>query len=311
MNNLYIFIIWNKALWCKDKILNDLKQSFNIKSSFYINWDNKHYEDNLKAFYGRKLGPVKDKILSCGKGKFLFVAVEDNNPSFQERHMYDGNELVNSNIYDKKMLYRKWTAGSHRIHCSDTVEETNHDLSVLFGTDYQKYLNNNNSININSKGISGFNSTKDLINCLKLFGNNITVEEGDRIIIISKCRLDLVSYIKPKKITNNQYKIDLNGIWKELLIFGELDGDLPKGTYYLLITKKDNIQLFVNSIDGYLKFVEGYDKLPSKISDFFNKNYLDENIKQIDINRTAKGISIFKHIKNEINLIKKKIKYNL
>lgn len=133
MNNQYVFIIWNKALFAKDKIINDLSKSFEIQKQFYIEWSKENFEKNLIALYGKKCDNPKQKAIYIGKGKFLVIIIKDNNPVFERREQQHKLVLVNSNVYDKKWLYRKWTAGNFRIHASVTDEETKHDLSILLG----------------------------------------------------------------------------------------------------------------------------------------------------------------------------------
>lgn len=207
MNNQYIFIIWNKALWCKDRILNDLKEIFSINKTLYIKWDKEYYIDNLNSLYGRKIGSAKEKIAYCGNKEFLLVIVKDDNPKYESRQMYDGIEQVNSNIYDKKMLYRKWTAGGHRIHCSDTIEETKHDLAVLFGSNYEEILNNtkdNTTLHLNTKSIIGFNDINEIIDNLQLFGNNKCFIINNDLYIFTKYHIDIEYYLKLNKINNNK-----------------------------------------------------------------------------------------------------------
>ena len=62
MSEKYVFIIWNKALFCKKKILSDLKKSFHIENVFYIEWNRTSYPDNLKAFYGTKTTDIRKKM---------------------------------------------------------------------------------------------------------------------------------------------------------------------------------------------------------------------------------------------------------
>lgn len=139
MNNQYVFIIWNKALFAKDRIINDLNDSFEIEKLFYIEWSKNKFEDNLLALYGEKCNNPKEKAFAVGRRKFLVLIVKDNNPIFEDRQQHKLVK-VNSGIYDKKWLYRRWTAGNFRIHASVTDEETRHDLSILLGNNYEIIL---------------------------------------------------------------------------------------------------------------------------------------------------------------------------
>lgn len=305
MENTYLFLIWNKALWCKDKILKDLSNSFEIIKEIEVNWSKEHFEDNLKALYGRKLGPVEDKVLPCGKGKFSLIIVKDNNPVFEQRKMFDGLEKVNSNIYDKKELYRKWTAGSHRIHCSDTKEENKHDLVILFGKDYKQILDTTAIYNLDTKGVLGFNSKEDLLQCLDLFGNNKVYEKDNELYVFSKCRYDIVEFIKPKELSDNEYSISING--KELIIniFGELDGDLPVNSYQQIIDNKELSDTIINNKNEYINYINNKDN--KLINSLLLKNNLDTSFKKENPNRIGK-MEWYKKIQSELKLIICKIK---
>ena len=301
MNNTYLFIIWNKALWCKDKILKDLSNSFNIVSSLYIKWSYENFENNLKSLYGRKLGNPNEKIQPCGKGPFLLILVEDPSPDLKERKMYDGTEFVNANIYDKKMLYRKWTGGCHRIHCSDTQKETEHDLAVIFGANYNNYLNEDSqSLNLDTKSVRGFDSIDDLYDCLKLFGNNRLYIEGNKAFIFSKCQYDIVSFIKAKKIKNNLYSLKIKDTDYNIFIFGELDGNLPKG----YLNKEDKDDLIINHTDLYLNYLNNRDQLDDIYKNEFEKLGLEVSFKPIKVERNFKKPNI---LKNEIKLLQAKL----
>lgn len=243
MENMYLFIIWNKALFCKNRIIKDLELSFEIIHSSYIEWSKDKFIDNLEALYGRKLGDPKDKIIPCGTGKFYVAIVRDNNPKFEERKQYDGYEIVNSNIYDKKTLYRKWTAGSHRVHCSVDENEFNHDIAVLFG---KKYIENSP---LNTKGVRGFDSIEDFEICTKMFSNPKIVKNGNTYFIFAKCRYDLVSYLRCNEISKNIYSLIIKNQDIKLVIFGEIDKDIEIG-----LSDKNRAEI-INNHENYIKTI--------------------------------------------------------
>lgn len=304
MENTYLFIIWNKALWCKDKILKDLESSFEIINEITINWNKNHYEDNMKALYGRKLGPVEDKILPCGKGPFSLIIVKDNNPTFEERKMFDGYETVNSKIYDKKELYRKWTAGSHRIHSTDTKEELEHDLVILFGNDYDNIIYLTNELKLDTKGVIGFDSKEDLLNCLKLFGNNTVIESNNELFIFSKCRYDIAEFIKCIQIYENIYSLKINNETIIINIFGELDGDIPNNSYDIIVNNKNIYESIINDKNSYIDYIKN--KNNELFNYLFNQYKLDTTFIQENPNRIG-HIEWHKKIRSEINLFIKKI----
>lgn len=271
MNNTYLFIIWNKALWKREKIINDINNSFEIVKDVYIKWNKDNFSKNLLAFYGRKLGEPKGKIISSGTDKFEIILVKDNNPNNELRKTYDSETIINTHVFDKKQLYRSWTAGSHRIHSSDSSEEVLHDLTVLFGPNYLELLNKYNDgdiINIDTKGIVGFNDINDLKESLKLFGNNMVEEIEDKLVIFAKCRYDIVHFLNCVKTNNeNTYSLNINNKEIQLYIFGELDGDLLNYKFDELKNTKKEI---LNNFSDFLNEKRNYIDVERKDT-FFNK----------------------------------------
>lgn len=288
MENTYLFLIWNKALYQRQKILNDINNSFEIVKDIYIKWNKNNFPLNLQAFYGRKLGDPRGKMISSGTNEFELILVKDNNPNIELRNTYDGKSYVNTNIYDKKQLYRSWTCGSHRIHSSDSEEEVKHDLVILFGPNYQEILNNcndNEILNIDTKGIAGFNNIDDFKESLKLYGNNIVDIKDNNIVIFCNCRYDIVKFLNCTNTNNsNTYTLVINKIKYSLYIFGELDGDLIDYSFNDInnINIKNNI---INNLD-----------------DFINKKR-----KYIDVERKETLYNRYVVLKNEIKLLLKKL----
>lgn len=287
MKDSYLFIIWNKALYQKEKIINDINESFEIVKDVYIKWNKDNFPLNLQAFYGRKLGDPKGKMISSGTNEFELILVKDHHPNIELRKSYDGEMYVNTNIYSKKQLYRSWTCGSHRIHSSDNQEEGNHDLVILFGPNYQEILDkykNNETINLDTKGIVGFDYVDDIKDSLKLYGNNIIIENDDNLIVFCKCRYDLVKFLNCKQINNNTYSLNINNKKHTLYIFGELDGDLLNYSFENI--KNEDIQ---NSIVNNLE------------------EFIRKEKKHIDVERKETFYNRYIVIKNEIKLLLKKL----
>ena len=140
MSELHLFIIWKNALNKKDEILNDIKINFNIVEVYELSWNKKIYSNNLSRFYGTSLPCGCEKEKHCGKGEFLLIIVKDNFPKYAERMTSRGIENVNINMFDKKTYYRKITGGGHKIHATNSLSETNHDLTLLLGKNVKDYL---------------------------------------------------------------------------------------------------------------------------------------------------------------------------
>lgn len=153
MKEIHLFIIWEKAQNKRFKILDDIQQKFNIKYLQNIQWSPDKFSENLSRFYGFKLPKGSNKEKHCGNGAFTLVVVEDTNPIYQDRETSSGKENVNINIFDKKSLYRQWTGGGHKIHATNNIEETRHDLVLLIGKTIEEVSNMDTIIDYKDKHI--------------------------------------------------------------------------------------------------------------------------------------------------------------
>ena len=138
---LHLFILWKNALYKKDEIINDMKSKFEIVNMYNLTWSNEKYSENLSRFYGTKLPDGSAKEEHCGRGTFLLVIVKDKSPVYNYRNTTAGKEYVNTNMFDSKAMYREWTGGGHKIHCTNSIKETNHDLTLLLDKNVEDYLN--------------------------------------------------------------------------------------------------------------------------------------------------------------------------
>ena len=237
MDNQYIFIIWNKALFAKERIISDLKKSFEIKKQFYIKWNKENFEKNLYALYGTKCSSPKQKIRYIGSGKFLVLIVQDNNPKYEYRKQQNKDEIVNANIYDKKTLYRKWTAYNFRVHSSVSDIETKHDLSILLGPDYDDVINNNKdneTINLDTKGIIGFKTIDEFIESINLFDGSNVESKDNNLYIKTNNGLNLLYFI------NNKKTLNING------------------TNYNVVIEDNNENKIIDNKDGFLKELKNH-----------------------------------------------------
>lgn len=137
---LQLFIIWKNAIDRKDEIISDIKKSFKLRNIYKVIWSEENWSNNLSRFYGTHLPDGCGKEEHCGKDYFLLLIVEDVNPKYDYRKTSRGLEKVNVNMFDKKELYREWTGGGHRIHATNSLEETNHDLTLLLGKNVEDYI---------------------------------------------------------------------------------------------------------------------------------------------------------------------------
>ncbi|KFM18790.1 hypothetical protein AAA799P11_00999 [Marine Group I thaumarchaeote SCGC AAA799-P11] len=185
----HIFIIWNKSLPKKDQIINDVKNKFELKTIFEMNWSQNLFLDNLKRFYGATLPDPEKKLEDCGNGAFFIVLVQDKNPVYRENGTGLQKKLVNGNVFDAKMTYRKWLGVDFAVHGSNTQQETNHDLSLLFGkslseitTNFASQTNQTIKISRDLVGANGWSSLKELFHVLNNSTNYVILRNFEDLI---------------------------------------------------------------------------------------------------------------------------------
>lgn len=138
-SELHLFIIWEKGLYQKEKILEDIRKKFVILNVYKIKWSDKNFSENMSRFYGQKLPKNSHKERHVGRGNFILITLLDTSSKYEERLTSRGKEIVNINTFEAKQLYRKWTGGGHKIHTTNDILETKHDLMLLLGLEYETY----------------------------------------------------------------------------------------------------------------------------------------------------------------------------
>jgi hypothetical protein len=130
--DIHIFIIWEKARNKTDILLEDIRKHFTIKEIYEVSWTKENFTKNLRRFYGTTLPNPDKKAEICGKGKFLVIIIEDKKQNIDWRKTSIGKQLVNTNVYDIKKVYRRLIGGQFPIHGSINNKETDHDLTLIF-----------------------------------------------------------------------------------------------------------------------------------------------------------------------------------
>lgn len=139
-SEIHLFIIWERGRYRENDILADMAKNFTILKQYAITWTPELIASNFTRFYGVNLPSQSDKEKECGTGEFLLCIVKDSHPKYEVRKTSHGLENVNINLFDKKSLYREWTGGGHKIHCTTNEKETNHDLTLLLGKNTEDLL---------------------------------------------------------------------------------------------------------------------------------------------------------------------------
>ncbi len=139
-SEIHLFIVWEKARNRQSEILGDIKKKFQVLDILEVSWSKRNFASNLTRFYGLKLPSRSSKERHCGTGPFLLVVVRDFDPNYEDRATSTGITRVNVATFDCKELSRSWTGGGHRVHATNTPEETQHDLALLLGQRSKHYL---------------------------------------------------------------------------------------------------------------------------------------------------------------------------
>ena len=159
----FAFILWEKARRKQTEILNDIQSKFEICKVFDITWQKSDFQKNLKRFYGITLVDPAEKERQCGNGPFLLLILADKKPKHGKRKTSLGSQIVNTNIYDNKMAYRKILGSGFIVHSSIHKKESEHDFMLLLGKTFKK---SNHNLIQNGMGIL----KKSNLICLEING---------------------------------------------------------------------------------------------------------------------------------------------
>lgn len=140
---IHLLIIWHNAINHADAITKDLQQHpLQIHQVYEINWSEQNFENNLSRFYGKKLPSSGRKIQMIGQGPFLLFILQDLLPQYGYRNTSKGVEYLNTRLFDLKQKYRALSGGGDKIHCTNSIDETRHDIQLLLHTSLTDYTNN-------------------------------------------------------------------------------------------------------------------------------------------------------------------------
>ena len=170
-SKLYLFIIWEKSRNKTEEILDDLRKKFVIRDVYQVKWSKENFLNNLRRFYGKTLPDAQEKAKVCGTGPFLVIIISDLYPKFDYSENMFEEDLVNSNINESKIKYRKWIGEDFTVHSSISDSETSHNLTLLFGKnpyDFEKDLPEEwngaiKNLELDLIGHDGWNDMKQLL----------------------------------------------------------------------------------------------------------------------------------------------------
>ena len=246
---LHLIIIWENGRYKEKEIIKSISEKFEFVEKYKVNWNKNLFGKNLTTFYGTNLPPKSDKEKHCGNGEFLLIIFYDNDPKYSYVKTSRGEERVNVNVYSCKEKFRDLTGGGHKIHSTNSPLETNHDLTLLLGVNYNDYeLLLKKNFNPNKKneniiknvpeniiGVNGWESLEQLFYVMNssldyvvmrnfeyLPENRFSKEHGD-IDFLVKDLEQTVFIMNSQKLYKKRYKINVSG--KDVLIDLEYVGD--------------------------------------------------------------------------------------
>lgn len=186
MSEIHLFIIWENALYKFHDILEDIQKKFTVKEIITLKWSDEKFSENISRFYSQFLPKGSHKEEHCGRGKFSCIIVEDSTPLYLERNTSRGVEIVNVNMFDAKTLYRAWTGGGHKVHATNNIRETQHDLYLLFKKNLKIYQTRDYDgivkyYSQDLEGAYGWKNLEELFHCINQFCNYVILRNFECI----------------------------------------------------------------------------------------------------------------------------------
>lgn len=182
MKELHLFILWSKAN-NKKEILECISRDFKVRNIFNFNWDKQYWDDNLSRFYAIDMENTKAKEKECGTGKFKVIVIEDDKSKYERILTSKGYREVNVNMFNKKTECRELAGGGFKVHSSTTVEEANHDFTLLFHKnvdDFEKKYKPSDKVidmEMNLIACDGFKSLDELFYTMNNCSNYVVLRD--------------------------------------------------------------------------------------------------------------------------------------
>ena len=150
MNDIFLFVVWNRGLPEMDKVRAAIRERFTILKEFEVTWRPRDYIANFAAFYGWKAWSMWwGKKRRSGTGPFRVIMVRDGHPKFgglsdeAKARVKRGGEppelSENENVYAFKMHLREVMAHSNVVHSAVNEAETRHNLLAITGGTLEEF----------------------------------------------------------------------------------------------------------------------------------------------------------------------------
>ena len=125
----HLFVIWDKGRFAEKRILEDMRQRFEVVFSGEMRFPGVAREDYCRVYNTRRFN-VRKKVSRCGAGPFLFAIVKVHD----SEHVVDQyGKTVNALMYRTKDMYREWCGGKFRVHGTLLASEYERDVYRITG----------------------------------------------------------------------------------------------------------------------------------------------------------------------------------
>ena len=334
-SELYIFLIWERARENEEFLFTEIKNKFDIREVYEIEWKKHNFPNNLRRFYGPgKIGDVVKKTKLCKTGPFLLVIISDPNPIYSKRRTSKGMELVNTNLFESKKKFRNKTGKGYAIHSSITKKETNDDLTMLLGKNLKDVENEmgvkwDGSIKKFKSDLVGQDRWKNMQQLLYVLNSTINYVvlrnyEGilDNLSDYKHADIDILTdeYIRIPYITNGG-KASFNEKFPKIVKVGNIDIQFdfgyPEDGYYdekwakeILKRRVLNNGIFVPSTEDYFYSLFYHMIFHQKRINPEYKEKLQQLSKHLKINNTKEIFESYEKARKELEHYMKKMKYS-
>lgn len=276
-NSLYLFILWGNAEKHWEMCESLIEDNFKIILSCLAEFPEEDWQQNLWRFYNVHVTTIVEKISHYGMKPFKVIVVTDSDPIFEVRPTSDGHRKINSRVWDLKQRLRKLTSehgDGYLVHSSVTPIETRHDLSLLFGANFEDRIVKLKAhhkatppqpLKLDFAGTKGWNSLEEVFEIANVASNYVVLRSFSTlphapfqtdhihdIDVMTDNRDEFVKVINGKKIHSESYRVQyrtlVNGEFIDWDVRETTDGFLPEEiAKNCLMNKKMNNSIFISS----------------------------------------------------------------
>jgi len=219
---LALFVIWEKARFLQNQIIEMIGDTFEIRGVHEVVWDPHRADENFARFYQGRAAPPRGSYFreQKGGGAFLVVTVADYEPIYEARETHRGQEVLNARCFDLKHRIRSQVGGVMRVHSTDSGAEAARDLLLLMGVTPARYLREQaapwdgrvDTRHGNLAGCDGWQNMEELLEVLnhgvryvvlrnaENFPGGLSVEAGHQVSMLTDNYHELVRLLNARPL---------------------------------------------------------------------------------------------------------------